>query len=163
MSVEELLPLCCGVEDDGKSVKLYLEGPDPKPSFDREQGVRTPLFHLFSGEDAEAIRRYLATHRAWAILFVPPDYAKERGVAALKIAAQWHSGQRSPLYSFASTRRVHGPKHQDQLRREVNALIGSVLENPVHPHEYDHLSLLREVINTAPLDTELATVREVNQ
>ena len=161
MRVEELLLLCCGIEDDGQCVKLYLDSPQPELSVSREQGIRTQLFHLFSGDDAETIRNYLATRRAWDVLRVAPEYSKERGIAALRIASQWHSGQWSPLYSFASTRRIHGEKHREQLRHEVNVLIGSVLENPVHPHEYADLSLLRDVIATAPLDTELATAREV--
>lgn len=163
MNVEQLLLVCCGFEDDGENFKFYLDSPNPQPSLDREQGVRTSLFRLFSGEDAEAIRRYLATRRAWDVLRVPPDYTRERGIAALKVAVQWHSGSGSPLYAFASTRRIQGDKHREQLRREINALIGDVLENPNpgDPTEYARLSLLREVIFTAPLDTELASPREV--
>src|SRR4051794_18917703 len=68
MQVEELLLLCCGFEDDGGNFKFYLDSLTPQPSFSREQGVRTPLFRLFSGEDAEAIRKWLACRRAWDVL-----------------------------------------------------------------------------------------------
>jgi hypothetical protein len=161
MGIEQLFLTCCGFEDDGQCVKFYLDCPAPKPSILREQGVRTPLFHLVHGEDAAAVRQWLVGRRAWDVLRVPADYSKERGIAAIKIACDWHSGHGSPLHSFASTRTIHGEKHRDQLRREVNALIDSVLENPVREGEYEGLSLLREVVNTAPLDTELATTREL--
>ena len=110
-----------------------------------------------------AVRRYLATYRCWEIMRVPPAFSRERGIAAIRVAGQWHSGQRSPLYSFASTRTIHGERHREQLRREVNALIGSVLENPVSENEFPDLNLLRQVINTAPLNVELATAREVSE
>jgi hypothetical protein len=163
MEIENLFLTCCGFEfsDDGRSVKFYLDGPTPQPSILRYQGIRTPLFHLLHDEDAAAVRRWLRGRRAWDVLKVAPAYSRERGIAAVKIAFDWHSGPGSPLYSFASTRRIHGEKHREQLRREINAVIGSVLENPVHEGEYDTLALLREVIYTAPLDTELATAKEV--
>ena len=163
MDIEQLFLTCCGYEfsEDGQSMKFYLDGPNPKQSFDREQGVRTSLFHLLHGEDAAAVQQWLRGRRAWEILKVPPDYSKERGIAAIKLAFDWHSGQGSPLYSFASTRRIYGEKHRQQLRVEVNALIGDVIENPVHVGEFERLALLREVINTAPLDIELATAGEV--
>lgn len=161
MQVEALLAVCEGFEDDGVNIKFYVSGPNPEPSFDREYGVRTSLFRLVSGEDAVAVRRFLATYRCWEVMRVPADYSRERGIAAIRVAGQWHAGQRSPLYSFASTRTIHGERHREQLRREVNALIGSVLENPVSENEFPDLNLLRQVINTAPLNVELATVREV--
>lgn len=161
MQVEALLAVCEGFEQDGENFKFYVSGPHPEPSFDREQGVRTSLFHLVSGEDAVAVRRFLATHRCWEIMRVPADYSRERGIAAIRVAGQWHSGQRSPLYSFASTRTIHGHRHREQLRQEVNALIGSVLENPVSENEFPDLNLLRQVIVTAPLNIELCNAREV--
>jgi hypothetical protein len=161
MQVEQLLLLCCGFEDDGRDVRLYLDSPDPQPSFTRESGVRTPLFHLFVGEDAEAIRRYLVAHRAWEVLRVPQAYSRERGTAAVRIAWRWHAGEGCPVHEFASARTVHGERHRERLWRRVNALIASVLENPVGPGEFEELALLREVVLTAPSDTELATPQEV--
>src|SRR5262245_41373799 len=118
MDIEHLFLTCCGFEfsDDGQSVKFFLDSPTPKSSISREQGVRTSLFHLLHGDDAGAVRQWLQGRRAWDVLRVPEDYTKERGIVALQIAAQWHSGQGSPLYSFASTRRIHGQKHRHQLR-----------------------------------------------
>jgi hypothetical protein len=161
MQVERLFLLCCGFEDDGKEVKVYLDSPDPQPSISREHGVRTPLFHLFVDEDADAIRRFVSEHRTWELLRVPQAFTRERGVCAVRIAWHWHSGKGCPIYEFASTRTIHGERHREQLRQRVNALIGSVIENPVRPGEYEELVLLREVIVTAPLDSDLASAREV--
>ncbi len=163
MRVENLLLTCCGFDEEGGNFKFYVEGPRPVPSVSRRRGVRTPLFHLFTGEDARAIRGYLATHRAWDVLRIPPPYTHERGVRAIRISFDWHSGPKSPLYSFASARGIYGEGHRDQLRREVNALIGDVLENPNagSPSEYGDLILVREVVATAPVNVELATSGEV--
>jgi hypothetical protein len=72
MRIEELLLTSCGFEEEGENFKFFVAGPKPGPSTSREQGVRTSLFHLFSGEDAEAIRHYLQTHPAWEARRVPP-------------------------------------------------------------------------------------------
>jgi hypothetical protein len=48
------------------------------------------------------------------------------------------------------------------LRQTVNEVIASVIENPVRPGEYEELVLLREVIVTAPLDTELAAPSDIS-
>jgi hypothetical protein len=163
VQVEALLAVCEGFQEDGENFKFYVTGPNPEPSFDRERGVRTSLFHLVSGEDAVAVRRFLTTHRCWEVMRVPPAYTRERGIAAIRVAGHWHSGQRSPLYLFASTRTIHGDGHREQLRREVNALVGSVLENPVSESEFPALTLLREIVNTAPLNVELCTAREISE
>src|ERR1700722_17293993 len=99
MDIQQLFLVCCGFEDDGKSIKFHLDSPNPQPSLTREQGVRTPFFRLFSGPDAEAIRHWLRGRRAWDVMRVPPDYTKERGITAIRIAGQWHTGQNSALYS----------------------------------------------------------------
>ncbi|MGH7072232.1 MAG: hypothetical protein ACREFO_19780 [Acetobacteraceae bacterium] len=161
MQVERLFLLCCGFEDDGNEVKVYLESPDPQPSISRQQGVRTPLFHLFVGEDAEAIRRFVSQYRTWDLLRVPQAFTRERGVQAVRIAWHWHCGKGCPIYELASTRTIHGERHREQLRQKVNALIAEVIENPVRPGEYEELVLLREVIVTAPLDTELAASSDI--
>jgi hypothetical protein len=165
MKVAELLLTCCGFEYFGETIKVYLDSPNPEPSTSREQGIRTTLFHLFASEDAEAIRCYLAAHRTWDVLRVPQPYTKTRCIRALRISFDWHSGSGSPLYSFASTRRIHGESHRNQLRRELNALFGDVLESPNagSPSEYGDLTLLREVVATAPANIELATSDEVFQ
>jgi lysophospholipid acyltransferase (LPLAT)-like uncharacterized protein len=80
MQVERLFLLCCGFEDDGNEVKVYLDSPDPQPSITRQHGVRTSLFHLFVAQDAAAIRRFISQHRTWDLLRVPQPFTRERGV-----------------------------------------------------------------------------------
>ena len=160
MDVEHLLLTCCGFEDDGAVVRFFLDGPTPEPSLTRDRGTRTPLFHMVAREDAQAVRDYLARHRCWDVLRVPADYTRDRGIAAVRVAARWHSGRYSPLYLFATDRRLRDEEHGGQLRRAVGFLIGSVLENPVHDYEYADLALLREVIDTAPVGVELCTAAE---
>jgi hypothetical protein len=161
MDVERLFLICCGYEDTGKDFRLFLEGPNPQPSISRSRGVRTNLFYLFTDADAEAIRQWLVSRKAWQVLRVPTPYSKERGIAALRIAQSWSSGPASPLFQFASTRRIQDQEHRERLRVEVAALIGSVIENPVHPHELPDLQAVEDVINTAPVGVELSTFREV--
>jgi hypothetical protein len=158
MRPDLLLLTACGIEDDGESVRVYVDGPTPEPSYTRDRGIRSDLFHLFSGEDAATIRGWLRQNRAWDCLRVPSGYTRDRGVRAIQVAFEWHSGGGSPLYQFASTRRVHDDAHRERAYREVGFCIRSVIENPVGGHEYADLRLLAEVILTAPLGVEL--VRE---
>lgn len=160
MDIDRLLLICCGFEDNGKEFRLFLEGPNPRPSFDRDRPKKTNLFYLFVDDEAEAIREWLSTRKAWQILKVPPPYTKNRGVTAIHFARSWCSGPASPFFTFVSNRRIDGEGHRDELRREVNIVIGGAIENPVH-NEYAELSLLREVIESAPVNVELATFREV--
>jgi hypothetical protein len=161
MDVERLFLICCGYEDNGQEFRLFLEGPNPQPSATRTRGDRTNLFYLFAGEEADAVRAWLSTRKAWQVLRVPPPYSKDRGIAALRIARSWSSGQASPPFRLASTRRIQDEEHRDLLRAEVEALIGCVIENPLHPHDLSDLRLVEDVINTAPAGVELATFREV--
>ncbi|MBY0459279.1 MAG: hypothetical protein K2V38_18270, partial [Gemmataceae bacterium] len=57
------------VADD--QYRLYVTGPIPRPQLNRRVGERTPLFHLFAGEDAARIEAWLARNRAWMCLRVP--------------------------------------------------------------------------------------------
>ena len=151
---------CVGFEDDGGHVRFFLDSPRPEVSLTRGRGVRTPLFRLFAGDDAHKFREYIARHRCWEVMRVPPEYTPERGAAAVRIAARWHAGRSSPLHLFAAARRVRDEEHRGQLRRAVGYLIASVLENPVHDREYADLTLLRQVIDTAPAGVELCAARE---
>jgi hypothetical protein len=161
MDIDRLFVLACGFEDDGKEFRLFLEGPNPKPSFSRDRPKKTNLFYLFTEQEADAIRKWLSNKKAWHVLRVPPPFTKDRGIVAIRIARSWCSGPASPFFAFVSNRRIDGDNHRDELRHEVNLLIGSVIENPVHPHEYADLTLLREVIESAPVNVELAAFREV--
>jgi hypothetical protein len=162
MNVEYLLLTCCGVEDDGECVRLYLDSPTPEPSARRDRPVKTTLFHLLGGADAQAVRDYLARHRCWDVIRVPQNYTQERGIAAIRVAARWHSGRYSPLYLFAAARTIRDEEHRRQLSRAVRFLLGSVLENPTDDRHYTDLSLLREVIETAPVGFELCTANEAS-
>src|SRR4051812_32030569 len=119
MDIERLFLICCGYEDSGDQFRLYLEGPNPQPSCNRDHGQRTNLFYLFDREEAEAIRHLLANRKVWQVLRVPPPYTEERGIAALRIARSWSSGPGSPIHEFANTRRMRGEDHRRELRREV--------------------------------------------
>ena len=163
MNIDVLLMTCCGFEDDGREIRLFLDSPTPEMSLTRERGVRTSLFHLFAGDDAKTLREYLARHRCWDVMRVPPAYTPERAVAAVGIAGRWHSGRHSPLFLFVTSRRIRDEEHREQLRRAVGFLIASVLENHVHDHEYADLTLLRQVIDTAPLAAELCPAVGVGQ
>lgn len=163
MNVEHLLMTCCGFEDDGEQVRFYIDSPEPAPSLRRECGVCSNLFRLFGGGEAQAFRDYLARHRCWDVMRVPPPYTRDRGIPAIRTAARWHSGRFSPLHLFATARCIRDEEHRRQLRRAVGFLVASVLENPVHDHYYPDLNLLRQVIETAPLDTELCTAADVGQ
>lgn len=160
MDIDRLFLICCGYADDGNEFRLFLEGPNPKPSFDRDRPKKTNLFYLFAGREADAIRKWLSTRKAWHVLRIPPPFGKDRGILAIRIARSWCSGPASPFFTLVSDRRIDGEEHRDGLRREVNLLIGDAIESPVH-NEYDDLSLLRDIINTVPTGIELATFREV--
>lgn len=72
MNIWDIFPLIVGYERVGDQVRLYVDGPTPEPSFTRQRGVRTPLFHLYAGRDAEAVLAWLDRNRVWQCLRVPP-------------------------------------------------------------------------------------------
>ena len=161
MNFEAVFPFVSGYEHLGDVTRLYGDGPMPTASFTRHRGVRTPLFRLLAGEDAQAARAWLARNRAWQVLRVPPPYTPERSVRAVLIADEWHSGEGTALNEFAQTRRVADLAHRERLQREIRWLIGSALENPVRAGDFEELQLLEDVIHTAPLGVELATPSEL--
>ena len=160
MDIDWLLMTCVGFEDNGEHVRFYLDGPTPVPSVTRDRPVRTALFHMTCGADAERFREYLARHRCWAVMRVPQPYTPERGAVAVEVARRWHAGPHSPLYLFAADRRIRDEEHRGQLRRVVAHLIASVLENPVNDRDDPDLDLLRQVVETAPVGTDLGTVND---
>lgn len=161
MKLWRVFPMICGYERVGDQVRLYVEGPTPQPSFTRQRGVRTPLFHLYAGGDAETVLTWLDKNRAWQVLRVPPPFTLEHGVRAVLAASEWHCGEGSALALLARTRMIVSDDHRRRLQREVSLLIGSVLENPVRDGEFVELQDLEDAINTAPLRVELATIAEV--
>ncbi len=154
--------LCaCGYERIGDQVRVYVERADPQPNFHRQRGERSSLFHLYAGQEAEAILVWLARNRAWQCLRVPPEYRPEWGARAVLLASDWHSGEVSGLFQFAGTRAIHDDAHRHQLQREVRLLIAMVLENPVRRGEFEDLQFLEDVIDSAPAGNELATPAQV--
>ena len=154
--------LCaCGYERIGDQVRVYVEGADPQPTFDRPRGARSPLFHLYAGRDAEDILVWLARNRAWQCLRVPPEYCQEWGARAVLLAFDWQSGEASGMFRFATTRTINDDDHRQQLQREVRWLISAVLENPVRDGEFEDLQFLEDVIDSAPAGSELATPAQI--
>jgi hypothetical protein len=78
---------------------------------------------------------------------------------AIRCAYDWHGGQTSPLYAFASTGgRVHSEEHRKRLKIEVSELIDHAERHPeefktVETRKEPHrLSRLLEYINHAPIE-----------
>lgn len=156
MLPELIFPYIAGFEDDGRTIRLYLDGPCPEVSFDRDRGRRTPLFNWLAGADAEAVRRWLGGHRAWEVLRVPPALTPDRAARAVTVAAAWAGGDRCPLRQLASSRRVEDEARREAAYREVGRHLREVIENPTRDGEYEDLRLLAEVVLTAPAGVELA-------
>lgn len=161
MNPWKIFPSICGYERIGDQVRLYVDGPRPQPSFTRRRGVRTALFRLFAGRDAQDILAWLDRNRAWQVLRVPPPYCPELGVRAVMLASNWHAGSGSAMLGLARTRKIADDAHRERLRHEVRLLIEMVLENPVRDGEFGDLQDLEDAINAAPLGVELATAAEL--
>lgn len=161
MNWVNVLACSCGYERVGEQVRVYVESAEPQPSFNRQRGARSALFHLYAGRDAEALLAWLARNRAWQSLRVAPEYRPEWGARAILLASDWNSGEASGLFRFATTRAIHDYSHRQQLQREVRLLLAMVLENPVREGEFEDLQFLEDVIDTAPVGSELATPSQV--
>jgi hypothetical protein len=157
MGWESVFVFVCGYEQVDGQLRLYVESANPQPSFDRQQGMRSPLFRLYTGGDAESILAWLDRHRTAQCLRVPPEYRPEWGARAVLLASDWHCGAASALFRFAETRTIHDDDHRLRLQREVRLLIASVLENPVRPGEFEDLQFLEDTVNSASVGVELAT------
>ncbi|QJW97246.1 hypothetical protein [Frigoriglobus tundricola] len=151
----------CGYEQVGNQIRLYVESANPPPNFNRRCGARSPLFHLYSGEDATAILEWLKRNRAWQCLRIPPPFTTERGVRAVLAASDWHCGEGSALFRLAQNRVIESDDHRQRLQREVCALIGSVLENPVREGELRELQEIEDVVNAAPVGVELCKPADI--
>ena len=161
MDLWRMFPLVTGYELVDGRLRLYVDGPNPSPSFNRDRGVRTALFHLYDRADAEAVMAWLAKNRAWQCLRVPPAFDRERAARAVLLAGDWHGGTASAMYLLSNTRIIRDEVHRERLLREVRATIQSVLENPVGGDEFGDLQLLEDVIHVAPPGVELATSGEL--
>ena len=138
-----------------------LDGPTPTASFDRQRGIRTQLFRLYGGGDAESIMAWLSANKAWQCLRVPPPLDKERCVRAVLVASEWHCGEGSALFKFARDRVIADDADRLRLQREVRLLIQCVIENPVKDGELQDLQAVEDVVNVAPLGVEVASTAEV--
>lgn len=161
MNFWAIFPTICGYERVGPDrLRLYVEGPTPESRLDRPRGVRTSLFRLYAGGDAEAVLSWLDRNKAWQILRVPPPFTAQMGVRAVLVASEWHCGEASALFELASTRIVSDHDHRERIRQEVHWLIESAIENPVHD-EFERFRFLEDVINVAPEGTELCSPCEI--
>lgn len=161
MNYWDVFSRACGYEMVRGHLRLYTEGPGAMPDFTRERGVRTPLFHLYAGVDAERLLVWLAMNRAWQALRIPPKFTLELGVKGVLAATEWHCGDGTGLCRLARLRVIEDDAHRECLRREVRHLLGMVLENPVQDGEFKQLQNLEDAVNSAPLGIELATLGEV--
>ena len=156
-----IFPLINGYERVEGQVRLYVEGPTPTPNFDRQRGVRTPLFRLYDGSDAESIMTWLSENRVWQVLRIPQPLTPQTGVRAVLVASEWHCGEGSALFTFARDRVIADNAHRLRLQREVRLLIATVIENPVKDGELQDLQTVEDVVNVAPLGVEVATTADV--
>jgi hypothetical protein len=156
-----VFPFVSGYERVGDQVRLYVVGPTPTASFDRQVGVRTPLFRLYSGRDAESILAWLSANKAWQVLRIPQPLTPQTGVRAVLVASDWHGGEGTALFAFSRDRVISADAHRHRLQREVRVLVASVIENPVRDGELQDLQTLEDVVNVAPLGVEVATTAEV--
>lgn len=160
MDLDILFVYVAGYEKVGDQYRLYVTGPVPEPQLHRRVGEKMPLFHLFAGEDAERIEAWLARNRAWMCLRVPA-YDREKGVRAVLAADRWRGGDGSAIADFGRDRMIRDEEHRERLRREVELLVGMVLENPVRAGELEELHELQDTIHVGPVGVELATTAEV--
>ena len=159
MNLWKIFPSICGYERIGDQVRLYVDGPTPQPNFTRRRGVRTALFRLHAGRDAEDILAWLDRNRAWQVMRVSPPYSPELGIRAVLLATDWRGG--SAMLDLARSRKIADAAHRERLQREVRLLIEMVLDNPVRDGEFGELQELEDAINAAPLGIELATAAEL--
>ena len=161
MNLDILFVYVAGYERVGDDqYRLYVTGPIPKPQLHRRVGERTQLFHLFAGEDATRIEAWLARNRAWTCLRIP-TYTREKGVRAVLAADRWRGGDGSAIADFGRDRMIRDEEHRERLRREVELLVGMVLENPVRNGELADLHDIQGVVNAGPVGVELATTAEI--
>lgn len=160
MDLDSLFMYAAGYERVGDQYRLYVTGPVPQPQLHRRVGERTPLFHLFAGEDAARIEAWLTTHRAWMGLRVP-TYDRAKGVRAVLAADRWRGGDGSALSDLGRDRTIRDEAHRTRLRSEVECLVNMVLENPVREGELAELHDLQDAVNAGPVGVELATAAEV--
>ncbi len=163
MDLDILFIFVAGYEQvaDGQ-YRLYVTGPVPKPQLQRRVGERTPLFHVFAGEDAGRVEAWLARNRAWMCLRIP-SYDRQKGVQAVLTAGRWRGGDGSALSDLARDRLIRDDGHRERLRREAELLVGLVLGNPVKKGELEELHELQDVVNAALVGVELCTPAEAGQ
>lgn len=161
MDFDAVFPLIVGYQHLGSVTRLYVESPTPVASFTRSRGVQTALFRLLAGDNAQAVRAWLARNRAWQCLRVPPPYTPQMGGRAVLVASEWHCGGASALFRFARDRVIADHAHRQRLQQEVRVLVGSVIENPVRAGELEDLQAVEDVVNVAPLGVELCGIGEV--
>ncbi len=71
-------------------------------------------------------------------------------------AFNWHGGISSPLYSFASTRKIHSEHHRDDILDEINECIGwSKLHGEQEHGDIGSLQSMSEIVSELPIGRRL--------
>ena len=74
----------------------------------------------------------------------------------IDIAFNWHSGISSPLYSFASTRKIHSEHHRDDVLDEIDECIRwTELHRNQQLRDIDDLKSVSRVVIDIPIGVEL--------
>lgn len=76
---------------------------------------------------------------------------------AITTAYDWHGGMSSPLYGFASARRVGSDDHRWGLIREIRACMASTGDN----REHARLEALYNLVSAVSLRHEVCTSNDV--
>ncbi len=63
----------------------------------------------------------------------------------IETAFNWHSGESSPLYSFASTRKIHSEDHRDDVQDEIDKCIEIALRQGQTDPEKNDIKNLRSM------------------
>ncbi len=74
----------------------------------------------------------------------------------IETAFSWHGGISSPLYSFASTRKIHSEHHRDDILDEIDECIAwTKMFGEQTQGDIDELQSIVQVVSELPVGTQL--------
>ncbi len=74
----------------------------------------------------------------------------------IETAFNWHGGMSSPLYSFASTRRIWSEQHRDDILDEIDESISwNKLHGEQEPGDIGNLQSMSEIVSRLPIGRRL--------